>query len=111
MVNMALRSSALATLPAGSGLLHVCGVAMREINLILPGWRLPAAVLVWLRFLAANGAGLRPGSRLGYAGCGIDALQTSPVIEFPADVDVDLQSLIKYHWQVGIGSIATSAGS
>jgi hypothetical protein len=47
---------------------------------------------------------------LVYAPCGIDALQTSSVIEFPADVDDDLQRLIKYQWHVGIGSLATSAG-
>jgi hypothetical protein len=83
---------------------------MRAISLILPGLG-SAAVLVWLRFLAAKGRPAGSGVALVYAGCGIDALQTSSVIEFPGDVDVDLQSFIKYQWHVGIGSIATSAGS
>jgi hypothetical protein len=70
-----------------------------------------AAVLWWLRLLAANGRRAAYGVALAYAGCGIDALQTSSVIEFPADVDDDLQSFIKYRWHVGIGPTATSAGS
>jgi hypothetical protein len=66
---------------------------------------------VVVRFLGGERA---PGFVAGCFGvCGLrhDALQTSSVIEFPGDVDVDLQSLIKYLWRVGIGSIATSAGS
>jgi hypothetical protein len=47
----------------------------------------------------------------GVCGLRLGALQTSSVIEFPGDVDVDLQSLIEYRGHGGIGSIATSAGS
>jgi hypothetical protein len=67
--------------------------------------------LVGLRFLAANGRWASSGVAFGVCGLRHDALQTSSVIEFPGGVDVDLQSLIKYQWHVGIGSKATSAGS
>jgi hypothetical protein len=70
-----------------------------------------ACGLVVVAFLGGERAPGFVRGRFGVRGLRLDALQTSSVIEFPADVDVDLQSLIKYQWLVGIGSIATSAGS
>jgi hypothetical protein len=67
-----------------------------------------------LRVVAFLGGERAPGFAagcFGVRGLRHDARQTSSVIQFPADVDDDLQSFIKYHWHVGIGSIATSAGS
>jgi hypothetical protein len=71
-----------------------------------------ACGLVVVRFFGGERApGFVRSVALVYAGCGIGALQMSSVIEFPLDVDIDPQSLIKYLGHVGIGSISTSAGS
>jgi hypothetical protein len=70
-----------------------------------------ASGLVVVAFLGGERAPGFVAGCFGVRGSRLNARQTSSVIEFPADVDVDLQSLIKYHWHVGIGPIATSAGS
>jgi hypothetical protein len=95
MINMSRfrRGSApLLPRPSSSSLAYGCGLV---VVAFLGGERAPGFV-----------AGC-----VGVRGLRHDTLQTSSVIEFHADVDDDLQSLIKYQWHVGIGSIATSAGS